>query len=520
MLQKSFLAKAALTLAGFALVAGAPFIAMAQEEGGTKTAHELRADYNKAVEGKTIAFLPIALGVPLQDEWERVVRTEAAWRGMKYVVRDPNNNPSAMQQALTALVNDKPDVLIVQNPSVTLLMKELKRAEAQGTHVIQVNMSSNYKSDAFVGADWYEVGRLLAEDVVKQCGAGSGKSGKVSIVQGELTAAASVDQIGGIMDTFKKDPSIKVVSNQAANWDANAALNITSTVIQQNPDLCASIGFWGIMESGAAQAIRNAGKIDQVKVYASGEGSQLDCDQVNQGNFYKFLSYKATEQGHDLISAAVTLLEENQKPGEKHLEYYTQPIWLDKTNANGGNCFALPKTAATSPVPMAPTTRSSKVDRDFRRAAGVVHRAGGSCPLKECVDVGQHHGHRLRHAVAGQPVAAALAFGTAAEAVVRAGDPLHLDDRVAALVLRDNSQLCRNGEFSFADAALRRVRLRRPRHGVLPDHRRHRSQRRRHLRALQFHRPVPAQRRRAAGSGWSSSARWRSARQSAASTAC
>ncbi len=336
-MQKSFLAKTALTVAGFALVAGAPFIALAQEEGGTKTAHELRADYNKAVEGKTIAFLPIALGVPLQDEWERVLRTEAAWRGMKYVVRDPNNNPSAMQQALTALVNDKPDVLIVQNPSVTLLMKELKRAEAQGTHVIQVNMSSNYKSDAFVGADWYEVGRLLAEDVIKECGAGSGKSGKVSIVQGELTAAASVDQIGGIMDTFKKDPSIKVVSNQAANWDANAALNITSTVIQQNPDLC-------------------AGKIDQVKVYASGEGSQLDCDQVNQGNFYKFLSYKATEQGHDLVSAAVTLLEDNQKPGGKHYSYYTQPIWLDKSNASGGNCFALPKTAATSPVPMAPTT--------------------------------------------------------------------------------------------------------------------------------------------------------------------
>ena len=178
-------------------------------------------------------------------------------------------------------------------------------------------------------------------------------------MQGELTAAASVDQIGGIMDTFKKDPAIKVVSNQAANWDANAALNITSTVIQQNPDLCASIGFWGIMESGAAQAIRNAGKIDQVKVYASGEGSQLDCDQLTQGNFYKFLSYKATEQGHDLVAAAVTLLEEDQKPGTKHLEYYTQPVWLDKSNANGGNCFALPKTSATSPVPMAPTAERS-----------------------------------------------------------------------------------------------------------------------------------------------------------------
>src|SRR6202453_4818951 len=194
MLQKSFLAKAALTLAGFALVAGAPFIATAREEGGTKTAHELRADYNKAIEGKTIAFLPIALGVPLQDEWERVVRTEAAWRGMKYVVRDPNNNPSAQLQALTALVNDKVDVLIVQNPSVTLLVKELKRAEAQGTHVIQINMASNYKSDAFVGADWHEIGRMLAEEVVTQCGSASGKSGQGKIVQGGLTACARRDQ--------------------------------------------------------------------------------------------------------------------------------------------------------------------------------------------------------------------------------------------------------------------------------------------------------------------------------------
>jgi ribose transport system substrate-binding protein len=327
-----------------ALVAIAtPALVVAQEEGGTKTARELRADYEKAVKGKTIAFLPIALGVPLQDEWGRVVQSEAEWRGMKYLVRDPNNNPSAMAQALTALVNEKPDVLIVQNPSVTLLMKEIKRAESQGIHVIQVNMSSNYKSDAFVGADWVEVGRMLAGDVVKQCGTGSGKSGKVQIVQGELAAAASVDQIAGVMEVLNKDPAIKVVSNQAANWDANNALNITATVIQQHPDLCASIGFWGIMESGAAQAIRNAGKIDQVKVYASGEGSQLDCDQIQQGNFYKFLSYKATEQGHDLVTTAIRLLEEGDKPGTKHYEIYTEPVWLDKTNATGGSCFPLPR---------------------------------------------------------------------------------------------------------------------------------------------------------------------------------
>jgi len=332
----------AASLAALALF-GLPAKVLAQEETGTKTAHELRADYDKNLKGKTIAFLPIATGVPLMDEWGRVIKTEAEWRGMKFIVRDPAANPAAMQQALTALVDEKPDVIVVQNPSVTLLMKELKRAEAQGIHVVQMNMSSNYKSDAFVGADWYEVGRILAEDVVKVCGTGSGTSGEVQIVQGELTAAASVDQIGGIMDVLNKDKAIKVVSNQAALWDANNALNITASVIQQHPNLCASIGFWGIMESGAAQAIRNAGKIDQVKVYASGEGSQLDCDQVTQGNFYKFLSYTATEQGHDAFVAAQTLLEDANKPGTKHTEYYTRPVWLDKSNASGANCYAVPK---------------------------------------------------------------------------------------------------------------------------------------------------------------------------------
>jgi len=80
-----------------------------------------------------------------------------------------------------------------------------------------------------------------------------------------------------------------------------------------------------------------------VKIYASGEGSQLDCDQINQDNFTRFLNYKSTEQGHDLVAAAVTLLESGEKAGTRHLAYFTMPVWVDKTNATGANCFALPK---------------------------------------------------------------------------------------------------------------------------------------------------------------------------------
>ena len=32
------------------------------------------------------------------------------------------------------------------------------------------------------------------------------------------------------------------------------------------------------------------------------------------------------------------------KAGTRHLEYYTIPVWVDKSNASGGNCFPVPKS--------------------------------------------------------------------------------------------------------------------------------------------------------------------------------
>ena len=46
----------------------------------------------------------------VMDEWGRVIKTEASGAVMKFVIRDPALNPAAMQQALTALIDEKPDV--------------------------------------------------------------------------------------------------------------------------------------------------------------------------------------------------------------------------------------------------------------------------------------------------------------------------------------------------------------------------------------------------------------------------
>jgi len=322
----------------------APMAARAADEPQiSKSERELRSSYDKDIKGKTIAWVPIALGAPITDIWTAVMQEEAEARGMKFLLRDPNWDATAELQAVSALISEKPDILVVHNPSLTLLAKELKRAEEAGIHVIQMNMESNYLSDGFVGADWGQIGRMMGEETIKACGSGTKTSHKVQIVQGELTAAGNVNTVAGLMQALDKDKEIKVVSSQAANWDPKKALDITATVIQQHPDLCASIGIWGVMETGASQAIKNAGKLEQVKIITNGEGSAFDCQQLKEGMYTKYLSYHSDRQAHDVIDEASVLLQGKMKPGTVHVALYTVPEWLDKASADKpGACFELP----------------------------------------------------------------------------------------------------------------------------------------------------------------------------------
>jgi ribose transport system substrate-binding protein len=287
----------------------------------------LRSDFEKAVKGKTVAWVPITLGNPLGDSWTAAMRENFDRWGVKFIVRDPNFDSNVELQAVTSLINEKPDVLIVHNPNVSLLAKEIKRAMDSGIYVIQINMRSNQPSDAYVGVDYYDTGRIIAKDIVAECGDGK-SSGKVAIVQGEPTAGGSVDQLKGAMEVFATDKSIKVVSTQAANWDSSKANEVTATVLQQHPDLCATYGFWGIMQAGAAQAVKAAGLQGKVKVYASSEGNYGDCDLLEQGLFYKLLSFRSDVQGQQISDAVVTLLESGNKPGSKELIYLSNQYWV------------------------------------------------------------------------------------------------------------------------------------------------------------------------------------------------
>src|SRR5580692_9283868 len=238
-----------------------------------------RADYFKTFEGKTIAFVPVTMGIDLTEGWAAVMKKQADRLGMKFEIRDPHFSADAGTQAITSLIAEKPDILVVHNPDVQSYARLLKRAEESGIHVIQINMRSNYNSDAYVGADWIGIGEGEAQGAIDKCGAGT--SGKVAVLQGQPTSGSDSGMMKGVENALTKHPEIKLVANVAGEWDATKAQSVVSTVIQQNPDLCGVIGFWDVMDLGAAAAIKESGK--PVVLVTSGGGEQMACDNVEKG---------------------------------------------------------------------------------------------------------------------------------------------------------------------------------------------------------------------------------------------
>lgn len=259
--------------------------------------------------GKKVIFVPIAMGISLTEGWARRMREHADIHGYTIDVRDAAFNTGVMAELVAKAISDKPDVLVVHNPTVQLLARQIKQAEAEGIKVLQINLQSNQPSTAFVGANWERIGRGIAEDIVKECGEGSGKSGKVAIIPGQLTAADSVIMNEAAFKVFEEHKEIQVVSNQASDWEPEKARQITATVLQQHPDLCAIFGHWDVHTMGAGNAVKDAGKADDVLVYSTGGGDDVACKAIEDGVQDRIWSYDADGQGRDAGTMIDLLLQ-------------------------------------------------------------------------------------------------------------------------------------------------------------------------------------------------------------------
>ncbi len=299
-----------------------------------------RAGYYDNLKGKRVVFVPVFMGLDLTEGWSKMMSRQADKLGYKYEVRNSNFNTAACAQLIKALITEKPDVIVVQNPDVQSYAKLLAKAEKAGIHVIQLNMKTNVLTTGFVGADVEELGELQAKEVVAHCG--SGTSGKVLVLAGPPSSPFSAYMLKGYENILNKSPEVKVVSVQSTgDYESAKAKSITQVVLQQHPDLCGVLGVWDNTDVGTAAAVKEAGKSGQVFVSSSGGGGELACKGIEEGMWQHYVSYDVPGQARDLNNLILAALQDKNPVGTTKTILYTPLVIYNKDNIKNQFCWTL-----------------------------------------------------------------------------------------------------------------------------------------------------------------------------------
>lgn len=300
------------------------------------------AAYAKALTGKKVVLVPLAMGFDLAQGWAAILKREITAFGGTFETRDPNWSTEAGAQAITEAISasPKPDVLVVMAPDLNSYSRLLKKAQEAGIYVLLIDNPANFAADAYMGSDWTNLGALEAGAAVKACGDGTSK--KIGLVQGDEVNATSLYQYEGIMKVLEQHKDISVVAKPVSNWDPTTSRTVTATMLQQTPDLCAIIDFWDGDATGAAAAIRDAGLQGKVKLITTGGGEKTaDCDMLSNGTYDAVVMTELPKEAGDMVAMIKYLLQSGMKPGSYTAHLYTLEQATTKDTMRPDSCWDL-----------------------------------------------------------------------------------------------------------------------------------------------------------------------------------
>ena len=311
----------------------------AQEAGGFDDG--MSKNFYETLKGKKVVFVPISIGMDIAAGFAAGMQRMADEYKFELQIRDPNWNVDQGVQAITQIISEKPDLLIVQNVDMQAYARVVKQAMDEGVRVLQVNVKATTNSTGHVGVDWYKNAETEALQLVQKCGPKNGGNGKIAVLQGTPNNPTNFIGMKAFTDVMAANPDMQVVSDQAADWDASKAHSVVSTVVRQNPDLCGYFGFWDGQDSGMTAAIQEAGLKGKVYVVSQGAGEKAACDKIADGSYDFYVSYNILDLSHKINDAIAVIL---QRPAGETIEpfaIYFTPRVLTKANLTANSCWTI-----------------------------------------------------------------------------------------------------------------------------------------------------------------------------------
>jgi ribose transport system substrate-binding protein len=166
------------------------------------------------------------------------------------------------------MIAQKADAIVIAPADSKALVPVCQKAQQAGIVVVNIDnkfddavLASSQVRIPFVGPDNRHGARLVGDYLAKHLQPGD----KVAIIEGAPNAFNGVQRKLGFEDAMKAG-GMTIVSSQSGYWETDKASQVVAALATEHPDLRAILCANDSMALGAVAALRDADKLDAVKV--------------------------------------------------------------------------------------------------------------------------------------------------------------------------------------------------------------------------------------------------------------
>ena len=234
----------------------------------------------------TVGLLMISTAAPYLAGYRKAFDVEARRLNLEVIVLDAQNDPGRQAAQADDLIARRPDVLCFWPVDAKAIVPSIRKAYDANIKLVCTNSWTDESVldcfRCFVGASMVEEGTIAAEMMAEALG----HKGKVAIIEGNPGQDATHWRSAAFEDELNRiAPHIKILDRQTARWDRSRAIGVAENLITTYPDLNGLMAQDDDMAIGAIQAIKDAGKLSQVKV-VSIDASREGLQAVMAGDLY------------------------------------------------------------------------------------------------------------------------------------------------------------------------------------------------------------------------------------------
>ncbi|MCB7305740.1 sugar ABC transporter substrate-binding protein [Bariatricus massiliensis] len=197
-------------------------------------------------------------------EYAKAKAEEYGWECEVLAPIEADNNEEQIQLLEQSLL-DPPDAYCIvpaDSDGITPAIEQINEADIPIINVNTMFYDEEVEYLTFVAIDNYG----MAYECSKAGAELIGGKGNVLILEGTTGSQTSIDRQKGATDGFAEYPDITVLDSQTANYARQEALTVTQNLLQKYPEVDMIWSAAGEMALGAAEAVSQAGRSDEIKI--------------------------------------------------------------------------------------------------------------------------------------------------------------------------------------------------------------------------------------------------------------